>query len=57
VAFILLANLLKNNAKKVWRVTFAFAIFMESPARCRSVMVAMFPFGFLTGFLVAPDRE
>jgi hypothetical protein len=37
MACLLLANLLKNNAKKVWRGLSAFAIFIEQPVRGCSV--------------------
>ena len=56
MACILLANLLKNNAKKVWRTPLRFAIFILS-----SSIVAVFDgkcaLQLFEGFLVVPDRE
>jgi len=56
MAFILLANLLKNNAKKVWRTPTHFAIFIVSLS-----VVAVFggkcALQLFEGFLVVPDRE
>ena len=56
MACILLVNLLKNNAKKVWRTPIHFAIFILSLS-----VVALFggkcALQLFEGFLVVPDRE